>query len=756
MVFCAPAAAVGVAANAAATGTGLGLAQTQNDLANSIFLKQMMQAKRFFTAQMAQASYQNSENMAQAAQQHSQGQALGMMSYYQSEKMNSQQIRLSMLQDERAYEMQWRSVVRDMIRDELENRLNQYDALLLVDAIAIGFVYALVNPDGALPDDFIETQPRAINIYIILLAIQVILFTYSMWLCIILRRRLSSNSAASLELQFFATSKEIRQHWENDLTFGVPSGQRLMCIVAAENQKWFDENITKKGTKAFALMTVGFLVTCICAGICIAGVYGRGTVIARDNNGQIIWAMHYVFWIASALLMALIFVSWIREDSYERKGLHAYEKSWMDYQDQAGADAKINLYTEELNNDQMQRLGSLERCEKYRDKELVERKYVARPEHIHKLAESLRKQADLRLQIRQLTLASLTSATEELDTLPDDLIGQMHSVLLEMDEVDRETSKLVTAPVKYMTGVRNPNQFDGFDCSSTVGSGQLDGFDDAIPVNISGGKSFYVTGESGLKTRKPTDAGGQAINFKALRTKLGDIAITSIIRIRNTSDVPFRLKNGLTLKAGAYVKDLLVNIYDDDGSRYRETYHLFPILELLPHSEVVIAARSKGPALLPTSGIDGELEYQTKAGTHTFRISFTNDLFNGAATSCNIASKYEDQENFKIVQETVDSKRNSEVVITIEQGLLHRKSRVSLFARGSTRPSSRRNTHATPGGMSYLINSGNSALSGDTPVSASYVEQSINKYSNDLGKVIEEPDYNHNEEKNGSKFEESV
>jgi hypothetical protein len=105
---------------------------------------------RYFTAGWSQASSQNSENLAQSAFQFSQSQSLGLAGYYQSEKQNAQSMKLAFLQDCKNREMAWRVTVRESLRDELLNQFNQYNILILVDTIALGFVFSNVNPDGAL------------------------------------------------------------------------------------------------------------------------------------------------------------------------------------------------------------------------------------------------------------------------------------------------------------------------------------------------------------------------------------------------------------------------------------------------------------------------------------------------------------------------------------------------------------------------------------------------------------------------------
>jgi hypothetical protein len=84
---------------------------------------------------------------------------------------------------------------------------------------------------------------------------------------------------------------------------------------------------------------------------------------------------------------------------------------------------------------------------------------------------------------------------------------------------------------------------------------------------------------------------------------------------------PLRLKSGVHLKAGNYIKDLEVQLVFDRYNRNhhqvgdRVMYHMFPIAEIPVRTEVVICARAAGTNWISTSGIDGELVYVNKSGT---------------------------------------------------------------------------------------------------------------------------------------------
>ena len=123
-----------------------------------------------------------------------------------------------------------------------------------------------------------------------------------------------------------------------------------------------------------------------------------------------------------------------------------------------------------------------------------------------------------------------------------------------------------------------------------------------------------------MKT-KPIDAHQTEISLVSLREKLGEIALTTMIRIRNTSEEPMRIKSGFQLIDGKYIKDLELG-----KPGCKATYHLYPIEEIPPRTEVVFVARSDGRNWLPTSGITGNLTFVNLHQTVSFQIRFTNGL----------------------------------------------------------------------------------------------------------------------------------
>eukprot|EP00588_Corethron_pennatum_P004653 CAMPEP_0194297562 /NCGR_PEP_ID=MMETSP0169-20130528/59212_1 /TAXON_ID=218684 /ORGANISM="Corethron pennatum, Strain L29A3" /LENGTH=132 /DNA_ID=CAMNT_0039047405 /DNA_START=1 /DNA_END=396 /DNA_ORIENTATION=+ len=86
----------------------------------------------------------------------------------------------------------------------------------------------------------------------------------------------------------------------------------------------------------------------------------------------------------------------------------------------------------------------------------------------------------------------------------------------------------------------------------------------------------------------PIDAQRIPLSLGSLRRKLGEYSISTLLRIKNLSNGPLRLKSGVQLKQGSYIKSL--NATDPNNGSV--CYHLYPGTEIPPRSEVVVAARS--------------------------------------------------------------------------------------------------------------------------------------------------------------------
>jgi hypothetical protein len=183
------------------------------------------------------------------------------------------------------------------------------------------------------------------------------------------------------------------------------------------------------------------------------------------------------------------------------------------------------------------------------------------------------------------------------------------------------------------------------------------------------------------------DAQKIPVSFASIRTKLGASAFSTLLRIKNFSDEPLRLKSGVQLKEGKYIQRL--NTTDPDTNA-TVSYHLYPSTEIPPRSEIVVAAKNTARGWIPTSGVEGEIVYSNLKETWLFRIKFSNQLVrklrtcqvtathvgnNKSATATEGMDKHNDDGNdddddenpfWNVRKDELDIKANNEVAISID------------------------------------------------------------------------------------------
>jgi hypothetical protein len=203
----------------------------------------------------------------------------------------------------------------------------------------------------------------------------------------------------------------------------------------------------------------------------------------------------------------------------------------------------------------------------------------------------------------------------------------------------------------------------------------------------------------------PVDTQSKPIALGSLRAKLGEIPITTLLRLKNTTAEPLRIKTGLKLREGKYVSAITAS----DPNNQAVSYQLYPPSEIPPRTEVVIACRSRG-GWWATSGIEGEITYTNRDESWIFSIKLHSPLIGHERTckvkavntsdlgtqeeglldvkECNNSQMY-----WQISKDELDVKANNEVIVTIscqgrdisDSSLLHRhKEEVSPITDYST------------------------------------------------------------------------
>ena len=647
MVFPVVMAASG-AASAGATALGLKLDQKSVDLTKEIFLLQMRQSKRLFTAQWAQSSYMYGEAMAQAAQHHFEEMALAKTSYLQTEKINSQQTKLARDQDSRAFEMSFRTEARESLRDELTNQFNRYNIVMLCDTVCLGVVYGMVV-EGAPPEG---TDEWMLIAYLFCMGGSIMFFSVSLWFCVTIVRRLHEHTASVMERKLFSDDEQLQAAWQEELENGLPTGPNVMHLVNQAYSRWLSRFINPLGTFSVNMMILGVVMMFVCAGLL---THARYTIVFDSV------ASAAIFWIFVVTATLTIVYMKIREDASERKKENVYDKSYLDAPTTKGPMAKVKLAADELFTTRAVRLGSSKRATMYRERERSENEFVPDNSALYEKAEALRRNWEFRAKQRQDVLETLTAAVEEFDALPADLLERVNKIIHDVDEADKQTARYVSMPSKKALAHSQTN---------------LERDDDDT-----------ITSKARPMPDRPIDAQHTSISLTSLRKKLGEFPLTTMIRIRNLTNEPLRLKSGVHLDAGLYIKDLEVPMVFSRQNRNRHVvgeraiYRLFPINEIPGRTEVVIAARSTGNKWFPTSGIDGELVFVNKSGTWIFHINFQNGVGLGGTTCMTKAMHYVDPKRrsdvpiesgepedsvWRVSHETIDQKRNNEFLVQID------------------------------------------------------------------------------------------
>eukprot|EP01050_Picozoa_sp_SAG11_P014227 SAG11_NODE_1729_length_4365_cov_2.317628_4_plen_181_part_00 len=177
-------AAASVVAGAASTAAGLGLAKSDLDLTRDLFKLQMRQTKRLWAADWAEGSWRHGEQCMQSAQQHAEGQAMAAAAYFQAERHFAKGYMQANEQDVRAFEMSWRTEVREALRDELANQNNRFNNIMLCDTVCLGCAFGLVV-EGVPPE---SVSPILLTLYVSSVGLSICLFTISLWASIIIVR----------------------------------------------------------------------------------------------------------------------------------------------------------------------------------------------------------------------------------------------------------------------------------------------------------------------------------------------------------------------------------------------------------------------------------------------------------------------------------------------------------------------------------------------------------------------------------------
>ena len=341
--------------------------------------------------------------------------------------------------------------------------------------------------------------------------------------------------------------------------------------------------------------------------------------------------------------------------------------------------AKVNQSSERLMSGLHEAEAEPQKIERAKAREEEERAECAATVGLRERFDMLREQSVERRTIRERVVKLVTSAKEERDTLPEELTSELNRILWDVDDVDQRSQEIVE--------LRSEHPMDLGDATLPTEDSAEKGMGtegDQVAVQLSRTTSAPTL----PMANNPLDAQMRDVVLTHIRTKLGDISRTTLIRIVNRSNEPLRIMAGRMLESGEYVDSSSKLIEDSGrgvntltGGSVSKFYDLIPPDEIPPRTEVVIAARSSGASWMPTSSIEGEIIYASRDRKWSFHISFANLLFKGTrfchvkamradggevandqlrATASNVV-------HWEITKDERDRKENSEVIVCIDE-----------------------------------------------------------------------------------------
>lgn len=505
--------------------------------------------------------------------------------------------------------------------------------IMLCDTVCLSCVFSLVA-EGGVPD---ASDPTLLNVYVFCLGLSITLFSISLWCSVIVVRRLHDHTAATLERKLFAQSDDLQLAWKNQLEQKLPTGPAEMHLVNMAYEQWVSQFVDPLGQWSIHLLSIGVVAMFVTAGLL---THLRYMIEFEAPSAA------FIFWSTVGITSLTVVVLKVSEDRSEKKKLGVYDNAWQDTSTlETGPFAKILRSGEELFSHEARTLASNERMERLGKRERTERELCTKTKSLYQRVESLRNESRERAKTRKAILQLLTTAAEELDALPEDLTAGLNKMLHNIDEADARTANWIN-----IDATENVLSMEG----SQKNWSHLQRMPPREPM-----------------APHPIDAQRISLSLVSIRKKLGELPLTTLLRIKNLSDEPLRLKSGVQMKEGRYIKSL--NAPDPSGNVV--CHHLYPSTEIPARSEICIASRTRG-RWVPTSGILGQIVYVNRDETWSFRVDFHNGLV-GGSRRCQVEAVELDgvdsgkdpdsaHQYWQISREELDRKANSEVVVSID------------------------------------------------------------------------------------------
>eukprot|EP01050_Picozoa_sp_SAG11_P014226 SAG11_NODE_1729_length_4365_cov_2.317628_3_plen_472_part_00 len=425
-----------------------------------------------------------------------------------------------------------------------------------------------------------------------------------------------------------------------------------MSAMAKAYEEWVATNCEPMGSRAIYMLSAGVVAMFSSAGLLTHARY----TIEFEARAPVAF-----FWLFVAATAGTVLAIQCTEDKKEKRKEGPYSASWRDIPFESGLYAKINRAGAALHAELAESDSTSAHSQRYGAREAEERAECAATVALRERFELLRQQSAERAMIRSRVVQLVTRAAEEREALPEELTTQLNKILYDVDDVDAQTSTAVEMESVPMDDMP-----------------ELPGTADGMHVNF----TDLATVAAATPAPQPmpaietlVDAASTPVVLEQVRSKLGEISRTTMLRIVNCSTEPLLLQKGQNLSAGKYVVDMVVSA----RGRPAVTHQFYPPAEISPRSEVVVVARSGG-GWVATSGIEGELVYTNRRESWKFIISFCNLLLNGrrAVNVSAVPSSAEahngtltrtttgNHEHWQATRDELDRKENNECIITID------------------------------------------------------------------------------------------
>lgn len=244
-------AAIAALCSSASSGLNLG----EITAAYKVHREAFKQDRRLFYAEYTEAVAHHGEEYAQAERHHSESFPHAEAGYWQSARHHRRDVDQARLQNRLMVEEQMQAEIRGMLRDDFEQKINRFDALMVCQTLMLGQAGQLSYITGPVPTDW-----RWITfVYTAMVAGSLVVLTLSMWFNYVCLRRLNEYTPGELHVLMHQDAEWLKRKGKDDVFDAI--------LVREQFVKWFKEHCSFMGTVSMHLFTVGVLTLFSSVGI---------------------------------------------------------------------------------------------------------------------------------------------------------------------------------------------------------------------------------------------------------------------------------------------------------------------------------------------------------------------------------------------------------------------------------------------------------------------------------------------------------